>query len=283
MPLTALGGPTGTVLIGDTTTVVFPQTLHPKVAEFINVLSANSSPLTGSQVNALNNLYIGLVANGLDTKMLALYPFIGGSATAHKFNLMDARDADAAFRLSFLGGGWTHSSNGATPNGTTSYADSFFTPSIHNAVNSSHLTYYSRTLVNESKIEIGCYGSVSNNYNQIAINFGGTTFCNPNNSGSAAAVSFASNSQGFFLASRTSATDVFGQRNLAQVTGTAATTRAARKIFLGALNDPALGPSYFSTKQCAFASIGNGLTINEGLILYTLVQAYQTTLGRQVI
>ena len=281
MPLTALGGTAGTVVIGDTTTTVFPQLLHPKVAEFISVLSANSSPLTGSQVNALNNLYIGLVANGLDTKMLALYPFIGGTANAHKFNLMDARDADAAFRLNFIGG-WTHSSNGATPNGTTGYADSFFTPSVNNVANSSHLTYYSRTLVSESKIEIGCYGSTGNNFNQIAISFGGTTFCNPNNSGAAAAVSFASNSQGFFLASRTSATDVFGQRNLAQVTGTAATTRAARKIFLGALNDPALGPFYFSTKQCAFASIGNGLTINEGLIFYRLVQAYQTTLGRQV-
>ena len=260
---------------------MFPQTLHPKVAEFINVLSANSAPLTFTQVNALNNLYIGLVANGLDTKMLALYPFIGGTANAHKFNLMDARDVDAAFRLNFIGG-WTHSSNGSTPNGTTGYADSFFTPSLHNAVNSSHLTYYSRTLVSESKIEIGCYGGVSSNYNQIAISFGGTTFCNPNNSGAAAAVSFTSNSQGFFLASRTSATDVFGQRNLAQVTGTAATTRAARKIFLGALNDPALGPFYFSSKQCAFASIGNGLTINEALILYKLVQAYQTSLGRQV-
>jgi hypothetical protein len=281
MPLTALGGPTGILLIGDVGTVVFPQILHPKVAEFINVLSSNSVSLTFTQVNALNNLYIGLVANGLDTKMLALYPFIGGSATAHKFNLMDARDADAAFRLNFIGG-WTHSSNGSTPNGTTGYADSFFTPSLHNAVNSSHLTYYSRTLVSESKIEIGCYGAAGSNFNQIAISFGGTTFCNPNNSGAAAAVSFTSNSQGFFIASRTSATDVFGQRNLTQVTGTAATTRAAKKIFLGALNDFAPGANYFSTKQCAFASIGNGLTTNDGLVLYKLVQAYQTALGRQV-
>jgi hypothetical protein len=281
MPLTALGGPTGTLLIGDVSTVLFPQILHPKVAEFINVLSSNSVSLTFTQVNALNNLYIGLVANGLDTKMLALYPFIGGSATAHKFNLMDARDVDAAFRLNFIGG-WTHSSNGATPNGTTGYADSFFTPSLHNAINSSHLTYYSRTLVSESKIEIGCYGSTGANFNQIAISFGGTTFCNPNNSGAAAAVSFASNSQGFFLASRTSATDVFGQRNSSQVTGTAATTRAAIKIFLGAVNAPASGPLYFSSKQCAFASIGNGLTLSNGIVLYNLVQAYQTTLGRQV-
>ena len=235
------------------------------------------------QIAAIQNLVKDLKTNNLWTKMLAIYPFVGGTATTHKYNLKDPRDLDDAYRLSFLGGGWTHDANGATPNGTTSYADSFFTPSLHNAVDSSHLTYYSRTLVNESKIEIGCYGGVASNFNQIAISFGGTTFCNPNNSGAAAAVSFASNSQGFFLASRTSATDVFGQRNLVQVTGTAATTRAAIKIFLGALNGFSSGPSYFSSKQCAFASIGNGLTINEGLILYNLVEAYQTSLERQVV
>ena len=54
--------------------------------------------------------------------MKALYPFVGGTATSHKFNLKDPRDLDAAFRLQF-NGGWTHNSNGVTPNGTNGYAD----------------------------------------------------------------------------------------------------------------------------------------------------------------
>jgi hypothetical protein len=41
-------------------------------------------------------------------------------------------------------------------------------------------------------------------------------------------------------------------------------------------------PQFYSTKECAFASIGDGLTDTEAGNLYTAVQAYQTTLGRQV-
>ena len=39
---------------------------------------------------------------------------------------------------------------------------------------------------------------------------------------------------------------------------------------------------YYSTKQCAFASIGDGLTDTEAANFYTAVNAFQTTLSRQV-
>jgi len=55
---------------------------------------------------------------------LAIYPFVGGTADAHKWNLKDPRDNDSAFRLSFFGG-WTHAATGAKPNGTTGYAKTF--------------------------------------------------------------------------------------------------------------------------------------------------------------
>ena len=38
----------------------------------------------------------------------------------------------------------------------------------------------------------------------------------------------------------------------------------------------------FSTKQAAFASFGDGLTDTEAANYYTAVQAFQTTLGRNV-
>ena len=41
-------------------------------------------------------------------------------------------------------------------------------------------------------------------------------------------------------------------------------------------------PSGYTTKQCAFASIGSGLTDTEAANFYTAVQAFQTTLGRNV-
>jgi hypothetical protein len=44
---------------------------------------------------------------------------------------------------------------------------------------------------------------------------------------------------------------------------------------------PAIG-SIYSPKQYAFATIGTGLTNTDTSNLYTLVQTFQTTLGRQV-
>jgi hypothetical protein len=49
---------------------------------------------------------------------------------------------------------------------------------------------------------------------------------------------------------------------------------------LGALNYTT--PVLYSTKQCAFATIGSGLTDGEAAALYTSIQAFQTTLARQV-
>jgi hypothetical protein len=38
----------------------------------------------------------------------------------------------------------------------------------------------------------------------------------------------------------------------------------------------------FSTRQCAFSSIGDGLTDTQASNFYTAVQAFQTTLSRNV-
>ena len=40
--------------------------------------------------------------------------------------------------------------------------------------------------------------------------------------------------------------------------------------------------SEYSSKECAFATIGDGLTDTEVANLYIAVQTYQTTLARQV-
>jgi hypothetical protein len=51
------------------------------------------------------------------------------------------------------------------------------------------------------------------------------------------------------------------------------------KIFLGANNTT---PIEYSSKQCAFATIGDGLTDTEISNFYLTVQTFQTTLSRQV-
>ena len=90
------------------------------------ILAAGITDAT--QKSAINTLVDDLKTYGIWSKTKAIYPMVGGTATTHKYNLKDPRDLDAAFRLSFSGG-WTHSSNGALPNGITAYSDTFLNAS----------------------------------------------------------------------------------------------------------------------------------------------------------
>ena len=55
-----------------------------------------------TQQAAITNLVIGLKNDNLWTKMKAIYPFVGGTAASHKFNLKNPLDTNAAYRLNIL-------------------------------------------------------------------------------------------------------------------------------------------------------------------------------------
>ena len=107
-----------------------------------------------TQITAVSTLVADLKYAGIWNKMKAIYPIVGGTAAAHKFNLKDPRDLDIAYRLAFTAG-WVHSSNGMTPNGTSDYANTFVTPSIALSLNSTHISYYSRTNTQSTGLDFG--------------------------------------------------------------------------------------------------------------------------------
>jgi len=75
--------------------------------------------LTGSELwSAIEGLSTYIEDNNLQDKIVALHPYIGGTATFHKYNLIDP----TAFELTFYGG-YTHDGRGIVPNGTNAYAD----------------------------------------------------------------------------------------------------------------------------------------------------------------
>ena len=236
-----------------------------------------------TQQSAINTLVIDLKTYGIWTKMKAIYPFVGGTASAHKFNLKDPRDLDAAFRLVF-NGGWTHSSNGSTPNGTNGYSDSKLNNLSNFTQNSTHFSYYSRTNSNGTEVEVGARvtpGSVHAG-GLLEIRTSGITYLGVNQA--LGYSQFAdTDSRAFYLANRTASNVYNGWRNsVKSVTGTTASSAPVNlNTFIGALNQDG-SPVFYTTKQCAFASIGDGLTDTEVANLYTAVQAYQTTLSRNV-
>jgi hypothetical protein len=228
-----------------------------------------------TQQSAINTLVVSLKGYNIWTKFKAIYPIVGGTASQHKYNLKDPRDLDAAFRLTFATG-WTHSNLGMTPLST--FANTNLNNDTILSLNSVHISYYSRTNENVSVIEMGA-------------GLGDGLFIEARTSNvsyyrvhSSALLQHAdTDSRAFYLANRTASNVMNAWKNgvkLATSTG-ASTFKQNYNIYIGALNNG--GTASFPTgKQCAFASIGDGLTDTESANFYTAVQAYQTTLGRSI-
>ena len=241
------------------------------------------------EANAINNLVIGLKADSLWTKMKACYPMVGGSSSTMKYNLKNPLDTDAAFRLVF-NGGWTFSSTGAMPNGTNAYADTFLIPNSSLTINSNHLSFYSRSNTNAG-YELACQDDqiVSNKTAYIGCRVGGNFVSSIQSTDANRVIVSNSDGTGFYTATRISTTSLKSYKNgVLQGTNSNSpvNSQSGISILLSAFNyKSALGVlsvDNYSTKQCAFASIGDGLTDTDATNLNTRVTTFQTALNRNV-
>jgi hypothetical protein len=233
---------------------------------------------------AINNLVFDLKNYGIWSKCKAIYPFVGGTASTHKWNLKDARDLDAAFRLVFSGG-WTHGVNGATSNGTTAFGDSKFSPNGNSLTyDNNHLSFYSRTSAADDFYDIGA-GDNSNADKNLTLWARRAANTSAYDTGDASnnRVSFSnSNGQGYYLGKANSTTGKIYKNGVQQATKSLTNyTLTAFNLYIGAYNEGGTA-QYYTAREFAFASIGEGLTDSQSTDFYTAVQAFQTTLGRQV-
>ncbi len=249
------------------------------------ITAANITDST--QQSAINTLVTQLKTYGIWTKMKALYPFVGGTASSHKFNLKDPRDLDAAYRLVFAGG-WTHSSTGALPNGSNAYADTKLNLSTSGLnLNSLSMAIYLRTNFNNlvgDIVDIGAENASSTNRNFLQAANNSKVYVSINSNGANFISTTDTNSMAMYIANRTSSTVVnLFKNNTKIIADTSKPTSALTTvpIYLGAFNLNGIA-TYYSVRQQAFASIGDGLTDTEAANFYTAVQTFQTTLGRQV-
>jgi hypothetical protein len=238
-----------------------------------------------TQKTAINTLVTDLKTYSIWSKMKAIYPFVGGTAAQHRFNLKDPRTVNAAFYLDFLGGG-THSANGYQPNSTTSYADTKLIPQNDLTANNSHLSFYSRSnTLGADRASMGSTNSPTfTTSHQMFLRFTDGNYYGIIDSNTAFAQYSNTNTTGYYVVSRKSNNSIKAYKNSSLVaTNTTAIIPITNSysIFIGARSDSSI-PQNFDDKETAFASIGDGLTDGESLALYTAVQSYNTTLNRQV-
>ena len=198
-----------------------------------------------------------------------------------KYNLVNPVDSDAAFRLVF-NGGWTHSSTGALPNGTNAFADTKLIPNTNLSLNSTHISGYLRTNLNSDAPILSSENSGTYNNGlyiwpkQLASGYSVRINDNTSQSGG----TNTDDIRGFHVALRTASNVKKYRLNNTErfnVT-TASTALNTSSIYIAASRNQA---NYFNN-QLAFSSIGDGLTDTEAANLYTRVQAFQTSLSRNI-
>lgn len=226
------------------------------------------------KVRAVNYIFKAFKSIGIYDKMIAFYPMIGGSSESHKYNAKNPNLYNLIFN-----GGWTHSLTGAKANGTTGWADTGINALSVLSQNNCHVSYYSRT-ASALGIDMGCItpGVVSIT---LAINLTSRQYGELNDVGADSVT--AGNGNGFILSSRTASTvnGVFLRSVKTQSRLIISAAPPNINISLNARNTSTV-PAVFSPKECAFASIGYGLTDAQSSLMYQVVQQYQSMLNRQV-
>ena len=254
-----------------------------RVATDVDAISyINASSNTIFQ-DIIDDMFIGFKTQGLYNKIPAFYPFLGTTPAQHKWNAKNPQDTNAAFRLQFFGGG-THSSMGYQCNGTNAYANTFLAPSAVQNVNSNGLTVVVGTnnnVIGSYAVEIQAFTS------QNSISFISSKLTQSNKEYSTAlmnnptriAIGGANNdSRGIFTGVKTQSTlHKMFKNGLLLGSGTGGGSLPTSTYYIGT-NTPTAG---LSNQRIQFTAIHEGLTDAEVVAFHTIIDNFETAIGRK--
>ena len=226
-----------------------------------------------TQKNAVNQLVLDLKSNNLWSKIKALYPVVGGNATAHSYNLKNT----AQYQLTFSSG-WTHASTGMLPNGTSAYADTNFNSSLL-SLNSSTLLLYTSTNSDGVFVDMGNTDNVSENI--ILVKNGSSTLLATNSAiGNRIAVSN-TDSRGLYLLTRTASNVVKYFKNSSLINSSTAASYSTinRNVWISGWNN-VNSVFYYSPRNVISSAMADGLNDTESVNLSNAINTFNTTLGR---
>lgn len=252
----------------------------PDAVAFFARVTAAGGTLTNNEKTAVNTLVTSLKAASIWNLMKAIYPMVGASAASCAQNLVSS-----SYTGSFVNN-WVFNSTGATPLNLTASMNTNLNPNGILNYDSFHISYYSRTQnTTYSGSAIG-QGNGSNNNTYLAPYYAfpvnNKFFLNGNYPGNAVSINNTTTT-GLILGNKEAINSrkIFLNSTLLATNTTSFTNSFNNNTFyLAAVN---YGTPQFNTSfECALSSIGDGLTDTQVTNFYTAVQAFQTTLSRQV-
>jgi hypothetical protein len=245
---------------------------------FFDRVTAAGGTLSATEKTAVDTLVKQMKLDGTWTPMKAIYPMVGASAAACAQNLKSS-----SFTGTFTSG-WTFASTGAKPNGTSAYMETGFEPSANLTANNASIGYYGGTTGVTTGAVLGSANfSGSGSYFEIFPAYPGYGLFGDVFDGS---VTFTANSNaaGFIFAYRNSSSTEKKHSIRGTITTKTESTRVldiTSTVVLAARKNISSIQEYTNNEH-RFSFIGEGLTDTQASNFYTAVQAFQTTLSRNV-
>ena len=253
--------------------------VDPDALAFFNRVTTAGGSLSATEQTAIETLVVQMKADGIWSKMKAIYPMVGASAAACAQNLKSS-----SFTGTFSSG-WTFASTGVKPNGTSAYMDTSLTLTIGESIDFAYGGYVrtnvgaSYGIITGARIsgsEFFIAGKWTAQQNKPFLNMGTSGYI----------YGSANQLPGLFQGSRTAANAMSFRRNNASL-GTSTYTETAKAntspfLIATASENGSVNSGTYIPDEIAFSYYSSGLTNNEMDNLYTAVQAFQTTLSRQV-
>jgi SPP1 family predicted phage head-tail adaptor len=242
-------------------------------AFFARVTTAGGT-LTTTEQNAVNTLVVQMKADGIWTKMKAIYPMVGASAAACAQNLKSS-----SFTGTFSSG-WTFASTGVKPDGVSTFMD---TTLLSNDFTSNIGGFSCYTRTNDTTGLALEYGSIDvhwiiswlSNSGGPGLGIMGNTYKN--------FTSISNSFVGLLVNQRSSSTQIKinydGGNESASLN--IISLGSTLSVYLGAWHYSG-GAQYFGEREIAFFSKHDYLDDTESQKFIDSVQAFQTTLNRQV-
>ena len=243
------------------------------------VVDAGGTGITPTVSAATQTMFTSLKSAGLYNKIYTLYPMLGGIAASCKYNAVNPANGNAAFRLTFAGGGTFSQSVGYQTNGVNSYADTHFNADNENVPYTSFTMFDYVSVDGDAGYDIG--GAATNIFVGMASRFTGT-FRGEIVMSSSQVLNTSTTALGTHIVSRyNSTTDINTVQNsgplinLSQVINTTAAMPNVNML-IGVYG----GVGFVSDKGLSTVGMAEGLTQTEVVNLRDIITTFNTTIGR---
>ena len=252
-------------------------TFDPDAEVYLNAVVAAGGSVNSAQSGYTNTLFLDLKADGIYSKMRSFYPMLGGTSASIG---IDAYDPGTGSDITW-NGGWTFNASGATSNGSNAYGNTNVYVSAL-TIDNMHQSVY---MLNNTVL-------TGTGANYIGASAGGKYFVIAQDGTPREYYGLSDNGRsttnvplprGQYLISSTASTmaNLYRNGTLRSSGGSSPTGTINHQIYIAAMNNAGTPIQYYAN-QFAFVTIGQGLNATEISNLYTTINDFNTSLGRNV-